>query len=269
MRKKKKSYFIIAVLFVLLVLVIFLGVNNNRRQLEKATKESLNDTALSTKKSTHQKKESISSSSTNRSVEASNLPDAHQSDWNLILVNKWNKRAELNPPLTLVGGKEVNSKIASEVAAFLEAAQKIDPAEHLISGYRSVTYQNQLYNNYVAQEMAGQGTVNRTGKAISEAQAVLNVNTYSMPPGMSEHNTGLAIDMSTIDSLNDSNPEVVAKIMAIAPNYGFVLHFQKGMSASTGVDYEDWHYRYVGVENAKYMTAHHLSLEEYVALLPK
>ena len=54
---------------------------------------------------------------------------------------------------------------------------------------------------------------------------------------------------------------------AIAPEYGFVLRFPKGKMESTGVDYEDWHFRYVGKESAKYMTENNLSLEEYIALL--
>ena len=57
------------------------------------------------------------------------------------------------------------------------------------------------------------------------------------------------------------------KVKAIAPEYGFVLRFPKGKSESTGVDYEDWHFRYVGKESAKYMTDNNLSLEEYIALL--
>ena len=47
----------------------------------------------------------------------------------------------------------------------------------------------------------------------------------------------------------------------------FVLRFPEGKSDSTGVDYEDWHFRYVGVESAKYMTENNLTLEEYVSLL--
>ena len=71
----------------------------------------------------------------------------------------------------------------------------------------------------------------------------------------------------TVNYLNQSDVDVVEKVKAIAPEYGFVLRFPKGKSESTGVDYEDWHFRYVGKESAKYMTDNNLSLEEYIALL--
>ena len=75
------------------------------------------------------------------------------------------------------------------------------------------------------------------------------------------------MDMSTVDSLNESAPAVVEQLRQMAPQYGFVLRFEKAYSNSTGIDYEDWHWRYVGVENAKYMTEHKLSLEDYLAQL--
>ena len=60
---------------------------------------------------------------------------------------------------------------------------------------------------------------------------------------------------------------MAAKIAELAPQYGFVLRYPDGKSDITGVDFENWHYRYVGVENAPYMQKHNLVLEEYIALL--
>ena len=133
-----------------------------------------------------------------------------------------------------------------------------------------MAYQEQLFNTYVENEMVGAaGSVNNTGQPISREQAETNVKTYSQPAGSSEHQTGLAVDMSTVDALNQSPEDVVAQVKKIAPEYGFVLRFPEGGKASTGVDYEDWHFRYVGVDNAKYMTKHNLTLEEYLKLLPQ
>lgn len=269
MNKNKKIYLIVCILFILLGFIITVGIKHNQNQLEKAEIQNSNERSSSSILYSSVGSSSSTSISSNVSKIKQELPNSHQSDWNLILVNKWNKKAELSPKLTVVDGKEVDYRIASATEQFLTAAQKISASEHLVSAYRSVTYQTQLYNYYIEQEKSGSGTVNKSGKSISEKEAVVNVNTYSMPPGMSEHNTGLAIDMSTVDSLNDSDPEVVAKVMELAPRYGFILHFQKGMSNSTGIEYEDWHYRYVGVENAKYMTKNNLSLEQFVALLPR
>ena len=176
------------------------------------------------------------------------------------MVNRDNKSKELNPKIADVDGISVDSRIAKNVKEFLAAAQEIDPSYHLISGYRSVAYQTELYNTYVQQEMA-------TDPSLTKSQAEKKVQTYSQPPGASEHQTGLAIDMSTVDSLNEADPDTVAKVKELAPKYGFVLRFPEGKASSTGVDYEDWHFRYVGKKSAEYMTKHDLTLEEYLALL--
>ncbi|MDN6621795.1 MAG: D-alanyl-D-alanine carboxypeptidase family protein, partial [Lactococcus sp.] len=172
--------------------------------------------------------------------QSSNLPKSKASDWNLVLVNRENPKDELNPELTQLGNIVVDSRIAQSAEAFLTAAQAINPAEHFISGYRSVAYQETLYNQYVAQEMAADPSLDHTA-----AEKV--VQTYSQPAGMSEHQTGLAIDLSDVDSLNEST--TAKEIAAIAPTYGFVLRFTEAGKPSTGVGYEDWHFRYVGVEN--------------------
>ena len=190
-------------------------------------------------------------------------------DWNLILVNRDHKTAELNPTLTQLGNIQVDSRIASSAQSFLAAAQQIDPAEHFISGYRSVAYQAQLYEMYIEQEMSGQGTVNQSGQAISRAEAEKNVQTYSQPPGCSEHQTGLAIDMSDVNSLDAAPADVVDKIKAIAPKYGFILRFPKDGTSSTGVGYEDWHWRYVGVPVATYIMKQGITLEQYLKQLGK
>ena len=188
------------------------------------------------------------------------LPDVSPDDWELVLVNRDHITAEMNPDLTDINSISVDSRIAEKTREFLAAAQAIDASEHLISGYRSVAYQEELYNSYVAQEKANDSS-------LSQEEAEKQVQTYSQPPGASEHQTGLAIDMSTVDSLNQSKPETVAKVAELAPKYGFVLRFPKDKKHATGIDYEDWHYRYVGVKSAKYMTKHNLTLEEYLEKL--
>ncbi|MFC3932092.1 M15 family metallopeptidase [Streptococcus dentapri] len=200
------------------------------------------------------------SSSQSKSSEISDLPNVSSDDWNLILVNRDNITKELNPDLAYVDGKPVDARIEEDVKDFLAAAQEIDSREHLISGYRTVEYQKELFDNYVQQEM-GQDS------SLSEEEAEEKVKTYSQPAGASEHQTGLAIDMSTVDSLNESDASVVEQLKEIAPKYGFVLRFQEDKSDYTGVGYEDWHFRYVGKASARYMTEHNLSLEEYVVLL--
>ena len=183
------------------------------------------------------------------------LPQVSSKDWNLILVNRDNKLAELNPQLVDVEEIKVDSRIAEQTKQFLAAARAVAPEESLISGYRSVEEQTEIYNERVAQLEA-------TG--LSHEEAERQAQTQVQVPGASEHQTGLAIDMSAPNGLSE---EVVQQIIALAPQYGFVLRYPEGKNAITGVDYENWHFRYVGVENAQYMVKHQLVLEEYIQKL--
>ncbi|EPT8105037.1 TPA: M15 family metallopeptidase [Streptococcus pyogenes] len=188
------------------------------------------------------------------------LPKVSVEDWELVLVNRDHITKEMSPELVDINGISVDKRIEQATSDFLAAAQAIDPQEHLISGYRSVDYQTELYQSYIKKEMANDPTLTQ------EAAEAL-VQTYLQPPGASEHHTGLAIDMSTVDTLNASDPSVSKAVQKIAPDYGFVLRFPEGKKTSTGVDYEDWHYRYVGKASARYMAQHNLTLEEYIAAL--
>ena len=183
------------------------------------------------------------------------LPQVSTKDWNLVLVNRDNKLAELNPQLVDVEEIKVDSRIAEQTKQFLAAARAVAPEESLISGYRSVEEQTEIYNERVAQLEA-------TGLPHEEAER--QAQTQVQVPGASEHQTGLAIDMS---APNGQSEEVAQQIIALAPQYGFVLRYPEGKNAITGVDYENWHFRYVGVENAQYMAKHQLVLEEYIQKL--
>ena len=251
MRKKRSLPTLILGLLIIIIFIvgIFVFVQGHQVTLDGNAKESSVSSTTSTK-----------SSSVATKTKTLNLPDVSSDDWELVLVNRNHITPEMNPDLTQIDNITVDSRIADNVRSFLAAAQAIDANEHLISGYRSVAYQEELFNSYVSQEMSA-------NPSLTQSAAEDLVKTYSQPAGASEHQTGLAVDMSTVNSLNESNADVVEKVKAIAPDYGFVLRFPKGKSESTGVDYEDWHFRYVGKESAKYMTENNLSLEEYVALL--
>ena len=116
-----------------------------------------------------------------------------------------------------------------------------------ISGYRSYEYQEELYNNYVLQD----------GK--DEA------DTYSSRAGHSDHQTGLAIDVSDGDTPYTSFGETdeFRWMQDNAYLYGFILRFPKGKENITGYQYESWHYRYVGVDIATYIHENNVTFEEY------
>ena len=118
--------------------------------------------------------------------------------------------------------------------------------------------QTELYNERVAQlEASGLfDTKKLKSRCRPRYRSLVRVNTRR----------GLAIDMSVEAGQSD---ELGMQLAAIAPQYGFVLRYPDGKSNITGVNFENWHFRYVGVENAQYMAKHQLVLEEYIQLLKK
>ncbi|MGT2756795.1 D-alanyl-D-alanine carboxypeptidase family protein [Streptococcus ovuberis] len=187
------------------------------------------------------------------------LPKVDPDAWELILVGPKNVKEELSPELSEVSGFMVDSRIAEATANFLAAAQAIDPNAHLITGYRSVEEQSSLYETFLAEEMEA--------RQIGREAAESFVQTYFQAPGTSEHMTGLAIDLSTVDYLNLMDPGVASQLATIAPDYGFVLRYKQSYQPQTGVPAEDWHFRYVGVESARYMTDYDVPLETYLVQL--
>lgn len=95
-------------------------------------------------------------------------------------------------------------------------------------------------------------------------------------PGFSEHHTGLAIDIGIIKDgvfINDNDEmiaerEIFALIHERLADHGFILRYPPDREASTGYNYEPWHFRYVGVENAKFITEYGMTLEEYLEMFP-
>ena len=117
------------------------------------------------------------------------------------------------------------------------------------SGYRSYTKQNSIYNNYVS----------RDGQE--------NADTYSARPGHSEHQTGLAFDLNTIDdsfTYTDEGKWVTNNCY----RFGFILRYPKGKDNITGYMHESWHLRYVGEELAEklYNNGDWITIEEYYGL---
>lgn len=119
-----------------------------------------------------------------------------------------------------------------------------------ISGYRSYEYQKMLLEREIAQ--------------FGEEKAVMAV----APPGQSEHQSGLAMDISSQSNNFQVNIEFAdtkeGKWLAEnAYKYGFILRYPKDKVSITQYQYEPWHYRYVGKDAAKVIHENDWSLEEY------
>lgn len=141
---------------------------------------------------------------------------------------------------------------ADAIDAMIEAAKEEGYTILVTTAYRSYSFQSTLYNNYVAQD--GQAAADR----------------YSARPGTSEHQSGLAADLTSA-TVNyrltkdfGSTPEG-QWLAQHAAEYGFILRYTADGEPITGYMYEPWHFRYVGVENATYIMENGLTLEEFIA----
>ena len=87
--------------------------------------------------------------------------------------------------------------------------------------------------------------------------------TIILPPGTSEHNAGLAMDICSLEQSFDKTAEF-RWLNEHAADYGFILRYTEEKQDVTKKIYEPWHWRYVGVENAKAIKASGKCLEEYL-----
>lgn len=189
--------------------------------------------------------------------------DPQGEDWLLTLVNNnvplpegWSIETEV--------AEESNQKELAAVAAQAyrqmkqaAAAEGIDLL--LCSGYRTVEYQENLFSQQKQKWL---------DKGYSEEDAYNEAKKVVAVPGYSEHNSGLAADIVTPkhQNLDDAfgDTDAAKWMFEHAPEYGFILRYPENKQAITGIIYEPWHYRYVGVENAKAITASGKCLEEYL-----
>jgi D-alanyl-D-alanine carboxypeptidase len=176
---------------------------------------------------------------------------------NLVLINKENPVHQVGmhtDVLNLFQHKELvkgfglldnsirlSQSIIQPFTTMISAAEK-DGVRHFMinSGYRDNQEQGQLYK-----EMG---------------------SNYALPAGYSEHNLGLALDIGSTQTDMNQAPEG-EWLIRNAAEYGFILRYPKDKTAITGIQYEPWHFRYVGLPHSAIMQQMNLSLEEYLAYL--
>ncbi len=123
----------------------------------------------------------------------------------------------------------------------------------LVSVYRDYEYQQGLWDKKVAKD-----------PSYGSDPDVPVITAY---PGTSEHQLGLAFDITSV------NAPSMSKAFAETPQgiwlnensykYGFILRYPEGKEFLTHVVYEPWHFRYVGIELSTYLYENSLSLEEF------
>ena len=145
--------------------------------------------------------------------------------------------------------------ISADILPYFEAMQKAAEALGLRkiivdSGYRPYEYQQVIFYKSVAE------------KGLEETLRLVSL------PGSSEHQTGLAIDIAYMDNgvyiekTSDEDPEI-KWLKENAYKFGFILRYPEGKEDVTNIQYERWHYRFVGVEMATILYAEGITLDEY------
>ncbi len=130
------------------------------------------------------------------------------------------------------------------------------------STYRDYSYQAWLFDYYVDRELT-----NNPSLTLEEAEAI--VLTFSTRPGTSEHQTGLAVDMDNSGQLvtTFANDPEYKWLSENCWKFGFILRFPADKTEITTIQFEPWHYRYVGRYHAKKIYDSGLCLEEYIEQL--
>lgn len=188
----------------------------------------------------------------------------HYRDELLLLVNPWNRVPEdywacLD---TVEEGFLMDRRCASSLMRMLNDCRAAGNLAVLCSTYRTQEYQQELFDNKIMRLL---------GEGVAYDQAPIVAARSVAVPGTSEHQLGLAVDI--IDELYvnldywQQFTSVQQWLMANCSDYGFILRYPNEKSEITGIIFEPWHYRYVGVSTAKAIEESGLTLEEYLEIL--
>lgn len=168
------------------------------------------------------------------------LPDDYESKVKLTTIDKKYINGFRN---------QINVDVWPYAKAMVEAAWADGVDLYILSPYRSVATQRVLFNNEVAEQ----------GGDEEKAATVV------ARPGTSEHNTGLCIDFNMVEEEFENTP-MFEWLCKNAENYGFILRYPENKQHITGVIYEAWHWRFVGINNAKLINNLGVTLEEFVEM---
>ena len=188
------------------------------------------------------------------------LPDIDITSWEFRLCNAYNSVAWYTPQYGPIEGQGLDSRVVDAAKALLTDARAEGYTIYMAQAYRNIEW---IETNYLHTFVR------------CERDPVLTAKTFP-GIGVNEHQIGLAIDF-TDNPKHSANYEIFedpeifdselyAWLLEHAPDYGFVLRFPEGKEEFYGVACPHAHFRYVGVEAAKFMVEHDLCLEEFISL---
>lgn len=185
-------------------------------------------------------------------------------DWRLLLVNKqhsipegYEEQVPLGKIMTMKGIMSCDERIIDDLLNMIQKAKDDGVTLQICSPYRDLEYQQVLFNNKVNNYM-------KMGLSYMEAYQ-LSSQAVTVP-NASEHQLGLALDIvsDSYKTLDEGFADTDAGkwLAENSCRFGFILRYPKGKEDITCIEYEPWHFRYVGVEAATVITERGITLEE-------
>lgn len=196
--------------------------------------------------------------------ETIDISDFDKNDWKIMLINKQHPIPESYEftLATIKGSMKCDERIIPELQQMMQAAQKSGVILVIRSPYRDYERQIYLFNRKIKAYMK---------KKMSYLEAYRTTAQAVTIPGASEHQVGLALDITSNSYTTLTQGFADTKEGKWLANhsyeYGFILRYPDGKEDITGISFEPWHFRYVGKTAAKYMFDHDLTLEEFTMQL--
>lgn len=283
-KTKKENYILIVGICVLLVSIIAIATviivlnpkktdNNSQSNVSKADSSQADISSYTASVSEEAEVSSVVSST----VSIADLEDVSSeplkngelnSDFsNLLLVNGNNPLPEdydYEGNLTIIDQKylcgyrnQMDKDAYIFAKAMLDAAWKDNVELYILSPYRSFSTQSALFENEVKTHLNGSTTWE---------QAEIKASAEVARPGTSEHHTGLAVDFNSVET-HFEDTEAFLWLKEHGEEYGFIMRYAEDKQDLTGVIYEPWHWRFVGIKHAKEINRLGMCLEEYIEYL--
>lgn len=182
-------------------------------------------------------------------------------DWKLVLVNKQHPVPDDYTFTlgTIKGTMKCDVRIIDELTEMMQAAKEDGIDLMICSPYRDYNRQTVLFNRKIDYYM-------EKGYSYLEAYKIASMTVTV--PGASEHQIGLALDIVstkywTLD-IGFGETEAGVWLKQHCDEYGFILRYPAGKEYITGIQYEPWHFRYVGSEAATQIMEKDITLEEFL-----
>ena len=295
------AIFVLSVAIIAVIVAAVIGGKDGKSDASEASSVSSDISSVTTSGDTSSKDEtsSVDSSNNSSSEESSTPTESSSSEATSSVTTPSIKKEDLDPEysrLLLVNGSnplpenynssgnlmliedkylcgwrnQLDKDVMPYAIAMVEAAWADGVELYILSPYRSYDAQVTLFENEVKEWLGGWCECHKWNKKKENCQKTITrvlaeekASTEVARPGTSEHHTGLAIDFNSV-SPTFENTAMYKWLDKNAQDYGFILRYTEEKQSITGVIHEAWHWRFVGINEAKKIKASGLCLEEYL-----